>query len=172
MSAYSKNIAEGTFEHKFYESLGFPPISDEDDRSLVLRVTLGNMELMDGFYMPLPVEAVDCSIEDAIQKFVICEDEEDRILIKRKLAREPNPDLLDVYDGLLWLYEQADGEEVILSYHINNGADEIPPTDSVNLHQQACVTDDGRSYSLLDLVLDKRFGLFHRIHQMYFAIHL
>ncbi len=154
MDAYSKSIAEGTFECRFYEALGFPPMSDEDDTSLVLRITLGDMDLMDGFYISLPVEAASCSIEDAIREYVLCESEADRLGVKQKLARDPNLDLLDIYDSLLWLYEQAETGGVTLSHYINNGASEIPPTDLVSLHKQACTTDDGRSYNLLDLVLE------------------
>ena len=154
MGAYSKSIAEDTFERRFYEALGFPPISDEDNTPLVLRITLGDMELLDGFYISLPVEAASCSIEHAIREYVLCESEADRLWVKQKLARDPNPDLLDIYDSLLWLYEQAETGEVTLSYHINNGASEIPPTDLVDLHQQIHTTDNGRSYNLLDLVLE------------------
>lgn len=135
---YRKTIEEGTFQHRFYEALGFPPISDEGGIPLVLRITLGDMELLDGFYTSLPADAGGLSIEDAIRKYVLCESEEDRIRMKRKLSRDPNPDLLDVYDDLLCLYKQAETGEVILSYHINNGASDIQPTDPVSLHQRLC----------------------------------
>lgn len=154
MDAYSKNIAEGTFERKFYESLGFPPISDEDDTSLVLRITLGDMELLDAFYISLPTEAASCSIEAAIREHVLCDDETNRLAVKQKLARDPNPDLLDIYDSLLWLYGQADTGGFTLKYHINNGASGVKPTELVSSHQQVRVTDDGHSYNLLDLVLE------------------
>ena len=154
MTAYGKNIAKGTFERKFYESLGFPPISDGDDVSLVLRITLDDMDLLDGFYISLPVQAAGCSIEDALRKYVLCEDEADRLGVKQKLARDPNPDLLEIHDSLLWLYEQAENGKFILSYCINNGTSDIPPTDPVNSHQQLYTTDDGCSYNLLDLVLE------------------
>ena len=154
MDAYSKNIAEGTFERKFYDSLGFPPIPDGDDTSLVLRITLGDMELLDAFYISLPVEAASCSIEDAICRHVLCDDETNRLAVKQKLARDPNPDLLDIYDSLLWLYQQAGTGEFTLKYHINNGASKVRSTELVSSHQQVCVADDGRSYNLLDLVLE------------------
>ena len=128
MDAYSKNIAEGTFQRKFYESLGFPPMPDGDDTSLVLRITLGDMELLDAFYISLPVKAASYSIEDAIREHLLCGDETNRLAVKQKLARDPNPDLLDIYDSLLWLYEQADTGEFTLKYHINNGASGVRST--------------------------------------------
>ena len=164
---YRKIIEEGTFEHRFYKALGFPPISDEDpEGNLVLRITLGDMALLDGFYMSLPGDAGSLSIGDAIRRYVLCESEEDRIEMRRKLSRDPNPDLLDIYDDLLYLYEQAEAGRINLSYHINNGASDIQPTDPVSLHQRLCTTRNasrvtryGRgglatSYRLLDLVLE------------------
>jgi hypothetical protein len=170
MGRYRKTIEEGTFEHRFYRALGFPPVSDDGGIPLVIRITLGDMELLDGFYMPLPADASDLSIEDAIGKYVLCESEEDRIEVKRKLSRDPNPDLLDIYEGLLCLYEQGKTDTVTLSYHINDGASDIQPTDLVSLHQRLCTTAppfekgrlggipaDGKlagTYRLLDLVLE------------------
>ena len=154
MDAYRKNIAEGTFERKFYESLGFPPISHGDDTSLVIRITLGDMELLDAFYISLPTKAASCSIEDAIRGHVLCDDETNRLAVKQKLARDPNPDLLDIYDSLLWLYEQAGTGDFTIKYHINNGASVVRSTELVSSHQQVRVTDDGHSYNLLDLVLE------------------
>ena len=154
MGVYSKAIAEGSFEHRFYEALGFPPVSDEGGAPLVLRITLGDMELLDGFYMSLPSNVASVSIEDVIRKYVLCENESDRNAVKQKLARDPNPDLMEIYDSLLWLYQQAESGDVTLNYYINNGASDIPPTDPVSAHQQTCTTNDGDSYNLLDLVLE------------------
>ena len=98
MGYYRKTIEEGSFEHRFYEALGFPPISDEGGIPRVLRITLGDMELLDGFYMSLPADADSLSIEDAIRRYILCESEENRIKMKRKLSRDPNLDLLDIYD--------------------------------------------------------------------------
>ena len=155
MGVYRKVIAEGSFEQQFYEALGFPSVSDEEGGApLVLRITLGNMELLDGFYMSLPSDVASMSIEDAIRKCVLCENEADRIAVKQKLARDPNPDLLDIHDSLLWIYQQAETGVVTLSYHINNGVSDVLPTDSVSIHQQIHTTDGGDSYNLLDLVLE------------------
>lgn len=156
MGSYRKTIEADTFQHRFYEALGFPPASDDSEMPLVIRITLGDMELLDGFYMSLPADAGSLSIEDAIRKYVLCESEEDRIEVKRKLARDPNPDLLDIYNALLCLCEQAETGALILSYNINNGASDVQPTDPVNLHQCLC-TANGRlasTYMLLDLVLE------------------
>ena len=154
MGVYRKVIAEGSFEQQFYGALDFPPVSEEVDTPAVLRITLGDMELLDGFYMSLPPDVVSMSIEDAIGKYVLCESEADRIAVKRRLARDPNPDLLDIYDSLLRIYQQAETGEVILNYHINNGVSGILPADSVSIHQQTQTTDGGYSYNLLDLVLE------------------
>jgi hypothetical protein len=152
MASYRKVIAEGTFQHRFYESLGFPPASDEGGAPLVLRITLDDMELLDGFYMSLPLDAGSLSIEGAIRRYVLCENEEDRLKVKRKLSREPNPDLIDIYDALLYLYQQAETGKISLKYHINNGDSDIQPTDLVDQHQRFCTANGG--YKLLDLVLE------------------
>lgn len=154
MSVYKKAIAQGSFEHGFYAALGFPPIADGAEAPLVLRVTLGNMGLLDGFYMSLPAEAAGVSITDVIRKYVLCESEEARRSIRQRIASDPNPDLLEIHDSLLWLYEQAEAGEVTLYYHINNGASDVSPTDTVEMHQQTCMTEDGCPYNLLDLVLE------------------
>lgn len=153
MGVYSKSIAEGSFEHKFYEALGFPPVFG-DDESLVLRITLGDMELLDGFYISLPVDATNISVEELLAEYVLCEKEEDRATVKQKLAHDSNPDLLDIYNSLLWLFNQAESGNIIFSYHINNGASDISPSDSVSIHQQIHQTSTGNSYNLLDLVLE------------------
>jgi len=155
MGTYRKSIEEGTFQRRFYETLGFPPISHEDGTPLVLRITLGDMELINGFYISLPADTASLSIEDAIRKHILCESEEDRFGVKQKIARQPNPDLLDIYDDLLFLYQQAEAGRITFSYNINYGASDIQPTDPVSLHQRTCTTDDGRrQYMLLDLILE------------------
>jgi len=153
--AYRK-IIKSAFQRRFYEAIGFPPIDAEDGLPLVIRITLGDMDLLDAFYIALPADATSLSIEDAIRKHVLCENEEDRDKIRLKLSRDPNPDLLDIYNALLYLYQQAEAGEVTLSYHINNGASDIQKADPVSLHQQHCSNgDDPNSfYSLLDLVLE------------------
>ncbi len=152
MGGYTKVIEEGTFQHRFYESLGFPPVSDAGMASLVLRITLGDMKLLDGFYMSLPSDASGLSIENAIRRYVLCESEEDRIRVKQKLSKDPNPDLMDIYDALLYLYQQAEAGKIALNYHINNGASDIQPADLISQHQCFCVADGG--FELLDLVLE------------------
>ena len=158
---YGKIIDKGTFEHRFCQAMGFPPVSDDDEVPLVLRITLDDMNLLDGFYMSLPASAGKLSIEDAMRKHVICENAEDRIKVRQKLARDRNPDLLDIYDALLYLYEQAEAGELAVSYHINNGDSDVKRTDSVHLHQHNCATDDelARLYNLLDLVLEVKYNL-------------
>jgi hypothetical protein len=153
--AYRK-IIKSAFERRFYEAIGFPPIDAEDGVPLVIRITLGDMDLLDAFYIALPADASSLSIEAAMRKHVLCENEEDRDKVRRKLSRDPNPDLLDIYDALLYLYQQAEVGEVILSYHINNGASDIREADPVSLHQQHCSNGGklNRFYSLLDLVLE------------------
>jgi hypothetical protein len=165
MGRYGKTIEEDSFEYQFYRALGFPPTCSDGRMSLVIRITLGDMDLLDGFYMSLPADADSLSIEDAIRRYILCESEEDRIKLKHKLSVDTNPDLLDIYDDLLFLYEQAETGEVTFSYHINNGDSDIQPTDPVSLHQSVCATDVRPSdsgapasslshYKLLDLVLE------------------
>jgi len=154
MGIYTKTIEEGTFQRRFYEALGFPPISDDGEIPLVLRITLSDMDLLNGFYISLPADADSLSIEDAIRKHVICEDAEDRIAVKRKLAGEPNPDLLDTHDDLLFLYRQAETGRIAFSYSINHGDSDVAPSDPVSLHQRIRTTGGGRQYRLLDLILE------------------
>ncbi len=153
--AYRKTI-KSAFQRRFYEAIGFPPIDAEGGVPLVIRITLGDMDLLDAFYIGLPADASSLSIDAAIRKHVLCENEEDRDKIRRKLSRDPNPDLLDIYDALLYLYQQAEAGEVTLSYHINNGASDIREADPVSFHQQHCTSNGkpNRFYSLLDLVLE------------------
>jgi len=156
MTCYRKNIEEGAFEDRFYKALGFPPKWEQEDIPLVIRITLGDMDLLDGFYMPLPAKASNLSIEDAIRKYIICESEEEKTALRRRLATEPNPDLLEIYDELVYIFQKDEDNEAILTYHINNGASGIQKTDYISMHQQICHTNSSPndSYNLLDLVLE------------------
>ena len=153
MSSYRKTIEEGTFQHRFYEALGFPPIPDEGGVPLVIRITLDDMELMDGFYMSLPSDVGSLSIGDVVRNCVLCEREADRISVRQRLAADPNPDLIDIHDALLYLYKQDAAGGIRIGYHINNGGSDIQPTDPVSRHQKHYIAN-GVSYNLLDLVLE------------------
>jgi hypothetical protein len=154
MSLYAKTIARDSFDYQFYKSLGFPPISDAGMSDLVLRITLDDMGLIDGFYMPLPADAEFFSIEAVIEKYVICESSE-RSLYKEYLSQYPNPDLPDILDALREIYDQQKAGKVSIKYHINNGESNVQSSDPIYLHQQIHVTDDRvRIYKLLDVVME------------------
>lgn len=155
MGHYKKTLEEGTFEYQFYKALGFPPIYDESPIPLVVRITIGDMGLLDGFYLPLPASADRFSIEDMLKRYVLCENQEDRLHLKERLSMDPNPDLIDIYDALLEIYSRVESKKATISYHINNGNSNISPSDPVSAHLQSFVTDDSQmSYRLLDLVLE------------------
>ena len=69
------------------------------------------------------------------------------------LIKDPNPDLIDIYNLLLEIYRQEKIGKVSITYNINNGSPDIQITDPVTLHLQLS-KDYEKSYNLLDLVLD------------------
>ena len=153
MKKYCKNIKERTSEYDFYESLGFPPVIANSDKSpIIIRITIGDMNLIDGFYMPLPDESEQHSIEDAIRNFILGKDQKYRIALKKELAKYTNPDLCDIYDAIIELYKELDEGKIYIEYNINNGASNIKPSDLVSEHLQNY--SHKNNYRLLDIVID------------------
>lgn len=151
MSLYEKKIVKDSFEYQFYKSLGFPPIEDSD---LVLRITLDDMELIDGLYIPLPIEAEFLSLEKIIEKYIIYKSDESQNF-KEYFSRYQNPDLADIIAELGNIYEKQKAGKIGIKYHINNGNSNIQPNDPIYLYQQFHVTDDQtRVYKLLDIVIE------------------
>ena len=138
------------FEHEFYKSLGFPPVSGKYGTDLIIRITLDDMSLLDGFFMDLPLEAELLSIEQAIKKYIICETVEERLDLNEKLSTFPNPDLSDMLDVLTHIYTS---ENVSIQHYINNGETDAQPDDPLYLHEQFQVTDN-QIYKLIDIVLE------------------
>lgn len=153
MKKYRKNIKEGTPEYDFYASLGFPPVNEDPDKCpIIIRITIGNMNLIDGFYMPLPDESEQLSIEDTIRNFILGKDQKYRIKLKKELAKYNNPDLCDIYDAIVELYKELDEGKIYIEYNINNGASNIKPSDLVSEHLRTYLHRN--KYRLLDIVID------------------
>lgn len=152
MGHYRKKIKAGTYEDQFYKAMGFPPLDDIDGIPLILRITLGDMDILDGFYISLPLEAERLSIEDTIRKHVLCDTTKAEVI--EKISGISNLDLLDIYEVLLDIYRDADDGKIEIYYHINNGSSYIQPSEPVSMHQQVYCSDDGIKYKLLDVVLD------------------
>jgi hypothetical protein len=148
MNRYRKTL--DNFEHEFYKSLGFPPISGKYGTELIIRITLDDMSLLDGFYMNLPIEAEFISIEHAVKKYVICKTVEERLDLNEKLSTFPNPDLSDILKVLTYIYTS---ENFSIQYNINNGETNIQPDEPLYLHEQFQVTDN-HIYKLIDIVLE------------------
>jgi hypothetical protein len=148
MNRYRKKL--DNVEHEFYKSIGFPPVSDKYGIDLIIRITLDDMSLLDGFYMDLPIEAEFLSIEQAIKKYIICETVEERLVLNEKLSTYQNPDLSDMLDVLTYFYTS---ENVTIQYHINNGENDIQPDEPLYLHEQFEVADN-HIYKLIDVVLE------------------
>lgn len=151
MSQYQKTLKDG-FEQDFYTSLGFPPLSDDSGIELVIRITIEDMNLLDGFYMNLPIDAEFLSIEQTIEKYIISMTPEENEL-KRKFSKYKNPDLVDFFDILTYIHKQYDSGDATIQYHINNGESNIHPGEPLYLHEQNQVKDN-QVYKLVDLVLE------------------
>ncbi|MBM3212909.1 hypothetical protein FJZ33_11860, partial [Candidatus Poribacteria bacterium] len=146
MGYYRKRIKPGSSQEKFYKAMGFPCLSDTD--SLIIRITLGDMDIIDGFYISLPSEAEGLSIEDAIKKYVLSENIKSEVM--RKVSQISNLDLLDIYNALLFIYGDAKIGKIRISYHINNGPSYINPAEPVNKYCQTFRLDNDIEYKLLD----------------------
>ncbi|HGJ66250.1 TPA: hypothetical protein ENS27_12865 [bacterium] len=154
MSLYEKKIEKDSFDYQFYKSLGFPPINIKTNDNLVLRVTFGDMELIDGLYLSLPLQAEFLSIEEVIKKYVVCNSIKKRLKLKDSLSKYPNPDLIDLVDMICDIYRQKKEGKISIRYHINNGKSHVQPNEIVACHQQICIDDNNINYKLIDIVLD------------------
>jgi len=155
MSLYEKKIKKDSFDYQFYSSLGFPPINIKTTDNLVLRVTFGDMDLIDGLYLSLPLQAEFLSIEDVIKKYVVCNSKKKRLKLKENLSKYPNPDLIDLVDMICDIYRQKKAGKINIRYHINNGKSDVQRNEIVSCHQQIYIADDNiTTYKLIDIVLD------------------
>lgn len=161
MSQYHK-ILNDDFERAFYASLGFPPLSDDFKTGLIIRITIDDMNLLDGFYMELPIEAEFLSIEQVLNKYVICQTPEQMLELKIKLSEYDNPDLVDFLDILTNIYAKRDSGSLIIRYHINNGESNIQLTEPLYLYEQV-YAEENKIYKLLDLVIETQYNPFYMI---------
>ncbi|MBD3184414.1 hypothetical protein GF312_19180 [Candidatus Poribacteria bacterium] len=154
MESYQKTIEPGSFEEKFYRAIGFPPVPEDfEGIPLILRITLGNMDLLDSFYMDLPDSASDLSVWEVLERYFLCHDKKDQRKVKQRLIDIGNPDLLEVYENLIKLLTLIRAGKLDATYYINNGQARISPDDPISRHQQLQFSKAG-SYYLLDLVIE------------------
>ncbi len=161
MSGYKK-ILKDDFEKEFYKALGFPPLSDDYENELVIRITLDDMNLIDGFYMKIPISAEFLSIEQMLNEYVLCDTTEKKSNLKAKLSNYENPDLVDFIDVLDSIYARHKLGRLIIHYHINNGESNIRPEEPLYLYEQVYSEKD-KIYKLVDLVLEVQDNPFYLI---------
>lgn len=161
MSGYKKTLKDD-FERDFYKSLGFPPLSNDLETDLIIRITIDDMNLIDGFYMRLPTSAEFLSIKQVFDRYILCETPEESLKLKEKLSEYENPDLADFLDILTNIYVKKKFGSLVIRYHINNGESNIKPTEPLYLYEQI-QSDENRIYKLLDLVIETQPNPFYMI---------
>lgn len=123
---------------------------------ILLRVTLGIMPLEDAFTIQLPSSYARLTMGELFS-IVFSSDAANKADMRECLDLRTNPDLLDMYEGLLEIFEGCVGGRYSLQFFINNGA-EVNFSRPLSSYLRVCRSiSSGLSKSvILDLVIEQR----------------
>lgn len=124
-------------------------ISSRFEKPLILRITLGEMPLADGFYACFEMNDLpeDMKLAELIDRALRAEPDERDIRV--------NPDLPDILDSLRTLLKEQEEGLVEIRYYRNRAQGPIDPNGRLRDHLRV-VEIKGRKYNLVDLVLEVR----------------
>ena len=122
-----------------------------DDKSFVLRITLGDMPIEDGFWMALPGDISHLSLRELFKEVFPTDASLQRNFLQRLNVGE-NPDLPDMYEALVEIFSRAELGLCSVETYVNHGP---KLEDSAVVDQY--MTKNG-SRPVLDLVLEQRFS--------------
>ncbi len=122
-----------------------------DDAALVLRITLGDMPIEDGFWIALPDEMSSLSLQELFKRVFPSNPSLQQTFVER-LDAKGNPDLPDMYEALVEIFAREELGLCSVETHVNHGP--MLDNDSVvRVHLTKVDTP-----SVLDLVLEQRFS--------------
>ncbi len=122
-------------------------ISSRFENPLILRITLGEMPLADGFYACFEMNdlSVDMNLMELIDKAMHTELDERDIRV--------NPDLPDILDSLRALFKEQREGLVEIRYYRNGAEESIDPNGRLRDYLNG-VEIKGQKYNLIDLILE------------------
>ncbi len=123
----------------------------DDDTAFVLRITLGDMPIEDGFWIALPDDISSLSLRDLFSRVFPTSPSLQRPFVER-LDASRNPDLPDMYDALVEIFAREELGLCSVETHVNHG----PMLDSSAVVEQHMTKID--TPPVLDLVLEQRFS--------------
>ena len=131
-----------------------------------LRVSLGDMDLEESFWISLPPR-LDLPAHltiDGLLDEVFSDDEVKRAELAAALDVRANPDLPDMYDALLIVFDQWRRGDCTLRFFANHGP-EVELSDLLSNHIGLRRSPDPivEARPLLDLVIEQRFDVLDRL---------
>ncbi len=140
---------------KYAKSLDTHPVpwrsSSVGDSELVLRITLGEMPIEDGFWVALPEDPAPLSLGELFNQ-VFPSDPSLQRLILRRLDVKENPDLPEMYEALVDIFVREELGLCTVDTYVNHG----PKLDDSATIRQHLIAGD--TPPVLDLVLEQRFS--------------
>lgn len=122
-----------------------------DDTAFVLRITLGDMPIEDGFWIALPGDISLLSLRALFSRVFPTSPSLQQSFVDR-LDANGNPDLPDMYDALVEIFAREESGLCSVETHVNHG----PMLDNSAVVEQHLTKID--TPPVLDLVLEQRFS--------------
>ncbi len=139
---------------KPFDHAGAPwrdPSLAHDDTAFVLRITLGDMPIEDGFWIALPDDISSLSLRELFKRVFPTNPSLQQPFVGR-LDANRNPDLPDMYDALVEIFAREELGLCSVETHVNHG----PMLDNSTVVSQHLARNDFPP--LLELVLEQRFS--------------
>ena len=125
--------------------------SSVGDSEFILRITLGEMPIEDGFWIGLPDDLSTLSLRELFNRVFPTDPSLQRLFIER-LDVSRNPDLPEMYDALVEIFVQSGLGLCNVETYVNDG----PKLDDSAMVAQYLTTN--YPPPVLDLVLEQRFS--------------
>ena len=122
------------------------------DSEFVLRITLGEMPIEDGFWIGLPDDLSHLSLGELFARVFPSDPLLQQPFLER-LDVDGNPDLLDMYEALVEIFARAELGLCTVETYVNHGP-KLTDSTAVRRH----VNMDAAAPPVLDLVLEQRFS--------------
>ena len=121
------------------------------DSEFVLRITLGEMPIEDGFWIALPNDLAPFSLRELFKRVFPADRSLQQPFLQR-LDVKGNPDLPDMYDALVEVFVREELGLCTVDTYMNHG----PKLDGLAVEDQHLTMNDNPP--VLDLVLEQRFS--------------
>ena len=121
------------------------------DSEFVLRITLGDMPIEDGFWMGLPDDLSSLSLQELFRRVFPSDPSLQQPFLQR-LDVKGNPDLPEMYDALVEVFIREELDLCTVDTYVNHG----PKLEDSAVVSRHLTKSDGPP--VLDLVLEQRFS--------------